>query len=158
MRGKDLIKSVSAQPRVKCLHLTSISLAHLCCFAARLIVPTQALCLLCQMTQTHARLVVGGEATLHSRLPLFFFPTNEVSAVMFAEVDPSVIINARFMGEMKKTERERVRERESARERRECVFQRIGKNNNCVDLLKSRTRTHTFQAVLALLCSCECDS
>lgn len=37
--GEALIKSVSAQPQVKCLHPTSISLAHLCHLAAGLTVP-----------------------------------------------------------------------------------------------------------------------
>lgn len=36
--GRALIKSMSMQTQVKCLHLTSISLAHLCYLAARLIV------------------------------------------------------------------------------------------------------------------------
>lgn len=101
MCGEALIKSMSVQPQVKCLHLTSISLAHLCYFAARLIVPRSEVFTVPNENNSNSGLLCSSVGKKPLQRSYYLFSTaNEVSAVMFIEVDLGVIINVWRMSEV----------------------------------------------------------
>lgn len=99
MCGKALIKIMSVQPQVKCLHLTSIFLAHLCYLPARFVVSHSYVFTVPNQNSLNSGSLCCRWGKTSPTGYYLFFPANKLSAVMFKEAVLGVIINVWDIGE-----------------------------------------------------------